>query len=233
MNEILPNGISSILIIEDQLQLRRFLRTTLIQNGYHVLDAATAVEGLRQVGLFHPDLIILDLDLSNVDGLEIAQQLRKWASMPIILLSAEHSEPDTVVAADIDYLVKPLNADELLAHIDLGIRHLEHGRQPNGITQFAVGRLRVDMARRQVYVKGAEIHLSPLEYKLLTVLIRYAGKVVTRASLLKEVWGPSYSNQNHCLRIYISYLRHKIEDDPERPQFLLTEPGKRYRLKAD
>lgn len=225
-----------ILIIEDDSQIRRFLRTTLASNGYRVLEAPTGQEGLKQIGLQHPDLIILDLGLPDQDGLDVIHDLRGWSSTPVIVLSVRDKERDKIAALDggaDDYLTKPFGASELLARIRVALRHAIHAVQGTDDPVFTVDKLRVDLAHRQVFSGETEVHLSPMEYKLLTTLVRYAGKVVTQRQLLKEVWGPAYTTEGHYLRIYMGQLRHKLEADPTHPRYLITEPGVGYRLKTE
>lgn len=225
-----------ILVIEDDPQIRRFLRATLIDEGYHYLDATTGQEGLRQVGMQHPDLIILDLGLPDLDGLEVTRRLREWTATPIIVLSARNQERDKVNALDAgadDYLTKPFGTSELLARLRVALRHAIQAAQGSDAPVFTSGDLRVDLAHRQVFVGVQEIHLTPIEYKLLLVLVQYAGKVVTRKQLLHDVWGPSYVDEMHYLRVYMGQLRHKLEADPTRPRYLITEPGVGYRLRAE
>jgi len=227
---------SLILVVEDDSQIRRFLRTTLTSYGYRILEAPNAQEGLRQVGVQHPDLIILDLGLPDLDGLDVIHRLREWAPTPIIILSVRDKEQDKIVALDSgadDYLTKPFGAGELLARVRVALRHAIHDTQGTDEPVFAVGKLRVDLAHRQVFFGESEVHLTPMEYKLLTTLIRHAGKVVTQHQLLKEVWGPAYVAEGHYLRIYMGQLRHKLEADPTHPKYLLTEPGVGYRLKME
>ncbi|MEP7285489.1 MAG: response regulator [Chloroflexota bacterium] len=229
------NG-SLILVVEDDPQIRRFLRATLTSNNYRLLEAGTAQEALRQFGMQHPDLIILDLGLPDLDGLEVTRRLREWSSTPILVLSARHEDRDKIAALDMgadDYLTKPFSAGELLARIRVALRHALRTAQTDEQPVFVLGGLRVDLAYRKVFIDDSEIHLSPIEYKLLQVLIHYAGKVVTRDQLLKEVWGPTYTNESHYLRVYMGHLRQKIEKDPARPQYLITEPGVGYRLKTE
>jgi two-component system, OmpR family, KDP operon response regulator KdpE len=233
-NEATPRSL--ILVIEDDPQIRRFLRTTLTSNDYRVLEAPTAHEGLRQVSVQHPDLIILDLGLPDLDGLDVTNQLREWSKTPIIVLSVRDKERDKIAALDAgadDYLTKPFGAGELLARIRVALRHAIHAVQGTDDPIFAVDKLRVDLANRQVFYGESEVHLTPMEYKLLTTLIRHAGKVVTQRQLLKEVWGPAYLTEGHYLRIYMGQLRHKLETDPAHPRYLLTEPGVGYRLKTE
>jgi len=222
-----------ILVIEDDVQIRRFLRTTLTSNGFRLLEATTAGEGLKQAGLHHPDVILLDLGLPDLDGLDVTRRLREWILTPIIVVSAREQERDKVSALDAgadDYLTKPFGTSELLARIRVALRHALRAMQGDEEPVFAVGGLQVDLVHRQVSVDGTEVHLTPMEYKLLTTLVRYAGKVVTRHQLLREVWGPSYAGEDHYLRVYMGQLRHKLEADPTRPRYLMTEPGVGYRL---
>jgi len=224
-----------ILAIEDDPQILRFLRTTLTSSGYRLIEAITGGEGINQVALHHPDIIILDLGLPDLDGLDVTRRLREWCETPIIVVSAREKEHDKVEALDAgadDYLTKPFGTAELLARIRVALRHsLKSMGADDG--QFEVGELRVDLVRRQVFVQGNEVHLSPIEYKLLTILVQYAGKVVTGRQLLKLVWGPGYENESHYVRVYMGQLRHKLEADPARPRYLITEPGVGYRLKVE
>lgn len=223
-----------ILLIEDEPQMRRFLRTALDANDYRLVEAETAKEGLAQAAARNPDVILLDLGLPDRDGLEVARELRGWSATPIIVLSARGREEDKVRALDLgadDYLTKPFGVEELLARIRVALRHaaLPPGAGPGPV--FEAGDLRVDLAARRITRAGQEIHLTPTEYKLLTTLVRHAGKVLTHRQLLKEVWGANYVNQSHYVRVYLGQLRQKIEADPARPRLLLTEPGVGYRLK--
>jgi two-component system KDP operon response regulator KdpE len=225
-----------ILLIEDEPQMRRFLRTALGANDYRLVEAVTAKEGLAQAAARNPDVILLDLGLPDRDGLEVARELREWSGTPIIILSARGRERDKVAALDVgadDYLTKPFGVEELLARIRVALRHAARspGAAPEPI--FEVGDLRVDLPARRVWRAGAEVHLTPTEYKLLVTLVRHAGKVLTHRQLLKEVWGTNYVNQSHYVRVYLAQLRQKIEADPARPRLLLTEPGVGYRLKDE
>ncbi len=227
---------SLILVIEDDSQIRRFLRVTLSSSGYTLIEATSAQEGIKQVGLHHPDLIILDLNLPDQDGLEVARSLREWTTTPIIVLSVRNQEKDKVAALDAgadDYLTKPFGTEELLARIRVALRHAIQAAQGTDDPVFTVGALRVDLAHRQVFVGDQEAHLTPIEYKLLLILVQYAGKVVTRRQLLHDVWGPTYIDESHYLRVYMGQLRHKLEADPTRPRYLITEPGVGYRLKTE
>jgi two-component system KDP operon response regulator KdpE len=214
--------------------MRRFLRTALDANDYRLVEAETAKEGLAQAAARNPDVILLDLGLPDRDGLEVARELRGWSATPIIVLSARGREQDKVAALDLgadDYLTKPFGVEELLARIRVALRHaaLPPGAGPGPV--FEAGDLRVDLAARRVSRAGQEVHLTPTEYKLLTTLLRYAGKVLTHRQLLKDVWGSNYVNQSHYVRVYMGQLRQKIEADPARPRLLLTEPGGGYRLR--
>jgi two-component system, OmpR family, KDP operon response regulator KdpE len=231
-----PDHGALILVIEDDAQIRRFLRTTLAANGFQILEATNAQEGLRLVGMQHPDLIVLDLGLPDQDGLEVTRQLREWMTTPIIILSARDQERDKILALDAgadDYLTKPFGAGELLARLRVALRHSLLIAQGKDDPIFTVGGLQVDLSRRQVFIDETEVHLTPIEYKLLTTLVHYAGKVVTQRQLLKEVWGPAYVEEGHYLRVYMGQLRHKLEVDPARPYYLITEPGVGYRLKVE
>jgi two-component system KDP operon response regulator KdpE len=226
----------TVLLIEDEAQIRRFLRATLTANGYQLLEATTAQEGLVQAATRQPEVVILDLGLPDLDGLEVTRRLREWTSVPIIVLSARGQESDKVTALDAgadDYLTKPFSVGELLARLRVALRHAVQASQESGEPTFVVGELRVDLGRRQVSLAEQQVHLTPIEYKLLTTLIRYAGRVVTHRQLLQEVWGPGHTEASHYLRVYMGQLRHKLEADPARPRYLVTEPGVGYRLKTD
>jgi two-component system KDP operon response regulator KdpE len=225
-----------VLVIEDEPQIRRFLRATLSAHGYRLVEAATAQEGLMHAATRQPEIVILDLGLPDLDGLELTQRLREWSAMPIIVLSARGQESDKVAALDAgadDYLTKPFGVGELLARMRVALRHTARTAQEPGEAVFTVGELRIDMARRQVSVAKQEVHLTPIEYKLLTTLVRYAGKVVTHHQLLREVWGPGASSETHYLRVYMGQLRHTLEANPARPRYLVTESGVGYRLRTD
>lgn len=222
-----------ILVIEDEPQTRRFLRTMLRANAYQVVEAATAREGLAQAAGRNPELILLDLGLPDGDGVEVARQLRLSTRASIIVLSARGREADKVAALDggaDDYLTKPFGAPELLARIRVALRRA--AAPDDGLLEpvFLSGALRVDLARREIMSDGEPVHLTPTEYKLLASLIRNAGRVVTHRQLLLDVWGVNYVQQTHYLRVYMAQLRHKLERDPTRPRLLTTEAGVGYRL---
>ena len=225
-----------VLIIEDEPQIRRFLRATLASHGYALIEATTAQDGLAQAATRQPDLVILDLGLPDLDGLEVAKQLREWSRVPIIVLSARGQENDKIAALDAgadDYLTKLFGVGELMARMRVALRHIAAVAQELDNAIFVVDDLRVDLARRQVFIDDEEIHLTPIDYRLLTPLVRYAAKVITHRQLLKEVWGPAYQEESHYLRVYMRQLRHKLEADPTRPRYLVTEPGVGYRLRVE
>ena len=222
-----------VVLIEDEAQIRRFLRATLTGQGYRLFEATTGADGLVEVASRQPDVVIVDLGLPDLDGLEVIRRLREWSAVPVIVLSARGQERDKVTALDAgadDYVSKPFGAEELLARIRVALRHAAGASHEGCDAAFTVGDLQVDQLRRQVTVRGAEVKLTPIEYKLLTTLVRHAGKVVTHQQLLREVWGPSHDDQSHYVRVYMAHLRHKLEAEPARPRYLLTEPGVGYRL---
>ncbi|MFZ2301523.1 MAG: two-component system response regulator KdpE [Gallionella sp.] len=227
------NNSATVIVIEDEVQIRRFLRATLVSEGYQVFEAETGKQGLTEAATRKPNLIILDLGLPDMDGIEVVKELRAWSSVPILILSARSQESDKIAALDAgadDYLVKPFGAGELLARIRVALRHVSTTSDGETDGVFSVDNLKVDMVHRKVTVGDAEVHLTQIEYRLLTALIKHAGKVLTHQFLLKEVWGPSYVDRAHYLRIYMGNLRHKLEKDPTRPQILVTEVGVGYRL---
>ena len=222
----------SILVIEDEPPLQRFLRVTLESQDYTVTAAATVEEGLRSAATSRPDLIILDLGLPDVDGVEVARRLREWTRTPIIVVSARGKEQDKVVALDSgadDYLTKPFGVGELLARVRVALRRTA-ANDDTGEPVFEAGALRVDLSRREVTVAGTPVHLTRNEFRLLAVLVKNAGRVLTHRQLLHEVWGPAASEETHYLRVYMNQLRQKLEADPARPQYLRTETGVGYRL---
>ncbi len=223
-----------ILLVEDEPQMRHFLRVALENSGYAYLEAGTGQEGLDLAGRHRPEVILLDLGLPDMDGLVLMARLREWSQTPVIVLSARGQESDKVGALDMgadDYLTKPFSTGELLARIRVALRRSDPGAVEDPL--FLLGRWQVDLVRRQVLVAGQEVHLTPLEYRLFTTLIRHAGKVVTHRQLLKEVWGGVAGAQPLYLRVYMTQLRHKLEEDPSRPRYLQTEPGIGYRLKLE
>jgi two-component system KDP operon response regulator KdpE len=223
-----------IIIIEDDPPIRRFLRTGLTAHQFTVFEADSGQRGIIEAGMRKPDLVILDLGLPDMDGVAVIQAIRQWSKLPIIILSARSTEHYKIEALDAgadDYLTKPFGFGELLARIRVALRHSQvTGTEQTDI--FNVGELTVDLAKRQVFLNNAEIHLTPIQYRLLSVLVKNAGKVLTHHYILKEVWGPSYLENSHYLRIYMSQLRQKLEADPTQPKYLLTESGVGYRLKV-
>jgi two-component system KDP operon response regulator KdpE len=224
-----------VLVIEDEAPIRRFLKVSLTDHGYQFREALNGKEGISKVASDKPDLIILDLGLPDMDGIEVVKELREWTTTPIIILSARGQEEDKVDALDAgadDYLTKPFGVSELLARLRVALRNATRTVNQSQESEFVFGQVRVDLARRQVFRDGAEVHLTRIEYKLLTTLIRYAGKVVTHNQLLREIWGQGYSDESHYLRVYMTHLRRKLETDSAHPQFLITEAGVGYRLKT-
>ncbi|HEX9820859.1 MAG TPA: response regulator [Methylomirabilota bacterium] len=225
-----------VVLIEDEPQIRRFLRATLTGQGYRLFEAATGADGLVEVASRQPDVVIVDLGLPDLDGLEVIRRLREWSAVPVIVLSARGQERDKVTALDAgadDYVSKPFSAGELLARIRVALRHTAGASHEGSEAAFKVGELQVDLLRRHVSVGGRDVRLTPLEYRLLATLVRHAGKVVTHPQLLREVWGPTHDDQAHYVRVYMAHLRHKLEAEPARPRYLLTEPGVGYRLAAE
>ncbi len=223
-----------VVLVEDELPIRRFMRAALTAQGYRLYEAATGADGLVEVATRRPDVVIVDLGLPDMDGLEVIRRIREWSAVPIIVLSARGQETDKVAALDAgadDYVSKPFGPAELLARLRVAVRHAAGARSDTAV--IGVGHLQVDLGRRRATVAGREIHLTPIEYKLLATLMRHAGKVLTHRQLLAEVWGPSHLGQAHYLRVYMGQLRRKLEADPARPRYLLTEPGVGYRLAAD
>jgi two-component system KDP operon response regulator KdpE len=229
-------NLATILLIEDERQMRRFLRVTLQSERYALIEAETAAEGLSQAATRNPDIVLLDLGLPDMDGLEVIKKLREWSTVPIIVISAREQEGDKIKALDEgadDYLTKPFGAGELLARIRVALRHAVPKSQDQRDAIFTAEDLSIDFLKRQVHRGDREIHLTPIEYRLLVVLVRNAGRVMTHRHILKEVWGPAYIEQTHYLRVFMNQLRKKIEADSARPHFLLNEPGIGYRFKPD
>lgn len=224
-----------IIVIEDDPSIRRFLRTGLSTHGFSVFEAETGKQGIVEAGVRKPDLVILDLGLPDIDGVEVIKAIRAWSTLPIVILSARSNEQHKIDALDAgadDYLTKPFGFGELLARIRVALRHALRSQEQLQDGVFATANLKVDLNNRVVSVDGREIHLTPIQYRLLAVLVKHAGKVLTHQQILKEVWGPSYQENAHYLRIYMSQLRQKLEADPTQPKFLLTESGVGYRLKV-
>jgi len=223
-----------IIVIEDDPPIRRFLRTGLTTQGFTVFESETGRQGIIEVEVRKPDLLILDLGLPDMDGVEVIKAVRTWSVIPIIILSARSSEQHKIDALDAgadDYLTKPFGFGELLARIRVALRHAIQPQEHIQAGVFITANLKVDLHKRVVSLDEQEIHLTPIQYRLLAVLVQHAGRVLTHQQILKEVWGPSYSENAHYLRIYMSQLRQKLEADPTQPKFLLTESGVGYRLK--
>lgn len=226
MNDAAP----LILIIEDDAPIRRVLHTALAAEGFRLVEAETMQRGLIEAGSHKPDLIILDLGLPDGNGVEFLRSLRAWSAMPVIVLSARTLENDKIDALDAgadDYLTKPFGAGELLARVRAQLRR-HHRVAEQAVVAF--GDVQVDLVRRQVLRGGEPVALTPVEYRLLTVLLRHAGKVLTHRQLLQEVWGPGHVDRSHYVRLYVGYLRRKLEADPARPAHLVTETGVGYRF---
>jgi two-component system, OmpR family, KDP operon response regulator KdpE len=225
-----------VLVIEDDPQMLRFLRTLLRSHGYQLHIETTGKEGLAAAAQHNPDVILLDLSLPDLDGLTVTRQLRAWSAIPLVVISARDGEADKVEALDLgadDYLTKPFSSGELLARLRVALRHAAQRASGRLDPTFESGELRVDFARRQVSVRGAAVKLTPIEYRLLTALVRHAGRVITHGQILREVWGPGSVEHTHYVRVYMGQLRRKLERDPARPQLLLTEPGVGYRVRVN
>lgn len=221
----------NILIVEDEKEIRRFVRSALENEGWRVFDADTLQRGLIEAGTRKPDLIILDLGLPDGDGLDFIRDLRQWSSIPVIVLSARAEESDKVLALDAgadDYLSKPFGVAELLARVRVSLRRHAQQNQESPLIQFSD--IEVDLINRRVTRAGEDLHLTPIEFRLLTELIANAGKVLTQRQLLSTVWGPNYVEHSHYLRIYMGHLRQKLEAEPARPKHLITETGVGYRF---
>jgi two-component system, OmpR family, KDP operon response regulator KdpE len=220
------------ILIEDERQIRRFVRTALETEGWSVVEADTMRRGLADAGTKKPDLIILDLGLPDGDGMDFLRELRGWSQVPVIVLSARVGEEDKIEALDggaDDYLTKPFGIGELLARVRAASRHRREGGAV-AEARFEFGDVKVDLSRRLVEKRGAQVRLTPTEYRLLTLLIANAGKVLTHRQILREVWGPSHSEDGHYVRVYMGHLRQKLEDDPAQPKHILTETAVGYRL---
>ncbi|HZS66512.1 MAG TPA: response regulator [Burkholderiales bacterium] len=224
---------TTVLLVEDDPDIRRFLRSTLAAEGYRVVESPTANRGAIDAGTHKPDLAIVDLALPDYDGRELIREIRRWSSMPIVVLSARHQERTKIEALDAgadDYITKPFGVGELLARVRAALRHA--ARSPAG-EMLVLGPAQVDLQKRRAWRDGAEVRLTPIEFRLLAHLAKHLGMVVTHRQLLAEVWGPSYVEQTHYLRIYMKQLRDKLEADPMRPRHFLTETGIGYRLVMD
>lgn len=230
MNETAcPQG--RVLLVEDEPQIRRFVRTALADEGWQVFEASNAGQGLIEAGTRKPDLVVLDLGLPDRDGIEFIRDLRTWSSVPILILSARSDEQVKIQALDSgadDYLGKPFGIGELLARVRALTRRQLRGNE--GGARLVFGELEIDLSRRLVTLRGQPVHLTPIEYRLLSLLVGNAGKVLTHRHLLQEIWGPTFSDSSHYLRVYVGHLRQKLEADPAQPRYLLTETGVGYRF---
>lgn len=222
----------AILLVEDEKEIRHFVCAALTEQGFRVAEAATMAQGLIEAGTRKPDLIVLDLGLPDGDGEQFVRELRAWSSVPVLVLSARWSETDKIDVLDAgadDYLTKPFSVGELLARVRALLRrNARFGEAENAVVRF--GEVEIDLMRRLVTRSGETVHLTPIEYRLLSLLVGNAGKVMTHRHLLREVWGPSYVESSHYLRIYVGHLRQKLESDPAQPQHFLTETGVGYRF---
>lgn len=222
---------TTVLVIDDEPQIRKFLRISLASQGYNVLEAATGAEGLSQVALNRPDVVVLDLGLPDMDGQQVLRDIREWSSVPVLVLSVRASEAQKVQALDSganDYVTKPFGIQEFLARIRALLR-----QAPSADAQevaLEIGPLTIDLAYRRVLLDGVEVALTRKEYAVLAQLSRHPGRVITQQQLLKDIWGPTHLENSHYLRIVVGYLRQKLADDPTRPRFIATEPGVGYRL---
>jgi two-component system KDP operon response regulator KdpE len=224
-----------VLVVDDEVEVMRFLRVTLGAQGYRVVEATTGQQGLVEAATRSPDLVLLDLGLPDLDGVEVARRIREWSAVPIIVLSARGQERDKIEALDAgadDYLTKPFGVGELSARIRVALRNAARIGPSAGDPVFTVGDLKLDLAARRVWLAQEEVRLTRTEFNLLATLARHAGKVLTHRQLLKEVWGPG-ATEPHYVRAYMGQLRHKLERDPAQPRYLLTEIGVGYRLSAE
>jgi two-component system KDP operon response regulator KdpE len=227
--------VAVIVLIEDDVRIREAVARTLEQRGHAVRSSSTAMAGLQSVIDDPPDVVVLDLGLPDLDGVEVVRRIRAWSAMPIVVVSARGQETDKVEALDAgadDYLTKPFGTGELLARMRVALRHSSRV-QDSGEPVVEAGGLRIDLGARVVYRDGEEVRLTRTEYRLVAVLAEHAGKVLTHRHLLREVWGPGAAAETHYLRVYMAQLRHKLEDDPARPRHLLTETGVGYRLRME
>jgi two-component system KDP operon response regulator KdpE len=223
-----------VLVVEDEPQMRKFIRASLTSHGYRVLEAERAQEAVMLATSHNPELLLLDLGLPDGDGIDLARRIREWSRVPIIVISARGREDDKVAALDAgadDYLTKPFGVNELLARMRVALRHAQIVASGAEAQVLEFGELKIDLVRRQVFRGAEELHLTPIEYKLLLLFAHNAGKVLTHRQILIEVWGPAYASQTHYVRVHMAELRKKVEADPARPKLLVTEPGVGYRLR--
>ena len=224
---------ATVLVVEDEPEIRRFLRTSLGAEGYRVVESGTGERGAADAGTHKPDLAIVDLGLPDIDGVEVIRRIRAWSPMPVVVLSARAQERSKIEALDAgadDYITKPFGVGELLARVRVALRHAT--RSPSGMV-LSFGEAKIDLQKRRATRDGNEVHLTPIEFKLVSCLAKHLGMVVTHRQLLREVWGPSHAEDSHYLRIYVKQLREKLEADPVQPRYLITETGIGYRLLSD
>jgi two-component system KDP operon response regulator KdpE len=222
-----------VLVVEDEPPIRKFLRASLEGQGYALVEADTAARALAEAAVRAPDIVLLDLGLPDQDGLEVLRRIREWSPMPIVVLTARGRDDDKVRALDAgadDYITKPFSVPELLARMRVALRHRARLGAETTETSVTIGEFRIDFARRRVTVRGDDVVLTPIEFRLMATLARHAGRVLTHDNLLREAWGPSAMGQRHYVRVYMAQLRQKIEADPARPRILLTETGVGYRM---
>lgn len=230
----MPDNTPVILVIEDEPPIRRFLRASL-ENDFTLLEAETGKDGLREASQTPPDVVLLDLGLPDMDGLEVIQRLREWTQVPILVISARGKEQDKVAGLDAgadDYLTKPFSVPELNARLRVALRHSAKTAAQDASPLFEFKGLKVDLLKREVFVDKKEIRLTALEFKLLAYMVKHAGKVLTHRQILNEVWGPDHTDDAQYLRVFVHALRRKLEPDPSRPKYLQTETGVGYRLRA-
>jgi two-component system KDP operon response regulator KdpE len=233
--KLTPTPTPVALVLEDEREIRHFVRISLEAESWQVHEAGTVQQGLVEAGTRRPDLIIADLGLPDGDGVDFIRQVRNWSAVPIIVLSARTDESGKVAALDAgadDYITKPFGVNELLARTRASLRRMRVGQMPADAV-FSFGDVEVDLAARVVRKRGAQVHLTPIEYRLLCLLVANAGRVLTHPHLLREVWGPTHAQSTHYLRVYMGNLRQKLEDDSAQPKFIVTETGVGYRLLAE
>jgi two-component system KDP operon response regulator KdpE len=224
-----------VLVVDDEVPTQTLLRIVLSSSGFRTVEAHSGAEALERAAAYNPDLVLLDLGLPDSDGLDVTRGLREWMTAPILVISARGREQDKVAVLDAganDYLTKPLSTGELLARMRVWLRQIARGAANDGESVIDVGDLRVDLARRVVFAAGRELHLTPIEYKLLVTLMHHRDRVLTHRQLLEAVWGPRCARQTQYLRVYMGHLRKKLEQDPARPRYLVTEPGVGYRVRG-
>jgi two-component system KDP operon response regulator KdpE len=225
-----------VLLVEDDVRMRRYLRATLTDQRFRVVDAETGSQALVQASGHNPDLVVLDFALPDCNAVDVTQKLREWTVAPILVLSVHDEERQKIAVLDAganDFLIKPFSTGELLARIRVWLRHMQRSDSDPLESALQVGDLRIDFERRLVTVRGREVRLTPMQYKLLGVMMRHAGKVLTHEQILFMVWGPAYTKETQYLRVYMGKLRQKLEDEPARPRYFITEPGVGYRLRND